>query len=285
MNLFIFSLLSVFASVVSIYLIIKIFRKIYEDEYKRPWLFIGFCALFLAFSEVLNFLSNFNINLFSNIESSKTASNMFVVISNMLLAYGILLEFYILKYFKSKSLRLKFIPTTEGNLDGSIDLNVDIGESYICFNDRKKQSLEEISRSLKKSFQGFFLTEENIEYFREKYKILKSPICYIYEVKDIETKNDLLDSFGANTDIADPLELNNILVFVENFLERAKKPIIIMDLNLIYQKNNYSISSDFVLFLSKKIKKFNAIGIFFIDEDKFEKPLIDEIKINLKELE
>ena len=286
MNLFIFSLLSVFVSAFSIYLITKIFRKIYDEEYKRPWLFIGLCALTLACSQIILFFeSTFQMYMFSSKEISKVVYELLVVCSNLFLGYGILLEFYILRYFKSKTIKLKFIPTTEGNMEGDIDLNVDFKKSYICYNEKKKYVLKEVSRALKRSFQGFFLTEDKILKFRKDFSVVKSPVCYIHEIKDVSAKKQIIEISGENSDVVDPFELNNILIFIDNFLERAKKPIICMDLNLIFYKNNYTISKDFVLYIVKKIEKFNSIAIFFIDENKFEKSLIDDLNSILNKLD
>jgi hypothetical protein len=287
MNILIFSMLSVFVSILSIFLIIKIFSKVYNDEYKRPWLFIAFCSLFLGASEMIDFLSNsFQIYIFSK-DSSKLASDFLIFISNSFLAYGILLEFLIINYMKGKYVKLKFVPLSEGSASGGLDLNVSFSKSYICFNERKKEVLEEICYGFKNGYQGFLLLEQNPIEVKGKYNLERTPICYIYEIKNRQIYDEYKKEFNkkANIDICDPHELTNFLNYISTFLEQADKPIIAFQLDSILKKNEYSIVNDFVNYIKKKVEKYNGICIFLVNEKEIEFKEIDELKFLLNEID
>ena len=128
-NFSIISLFSAIISVLAIVIVFAIFNRVYSENYKKPWMFIGISTIILAISQLIDFgYQYFNLNIITN---SLTEFILYFLnfTSILILTYGLLLEFMILKYYKGKFVKMKFIPIQEGSLGGNIAGTV---ESSFC---------------------------------------------------------------------------------------------------------------------------------------------------------
>jgi hypothetical protein len=279
------SLLSALLSILAILLVVSIFRKVYQEDYKKPWLFIGVSAIFLASSELLRFLSSSYYIYIINQSISEAIQLILVFISIAFLTYALLLEYLILEFYKGKFVKMKFLPVQEGTLGGEIDLNISNGNSYLSYKKEKKFLIEQFSEATKKGFEGFLLTEMNPSEIRTKYNLAKTPIGWITQVESTVNSDYLKKSLDENSDIIDPVQLNNMISYIDNFLEQSTNSFIMIDLNLVFRVNNFSIALEFLKYISSKSQKYNGILILLINEDIISKSQKSSLDSFLKELE
>ncbi len=279
------SLLSASLSVVAILLVFSIFRKVYQEDYKKPWLFIGVSAIFLASSEVLRFLSSTYYIYIISPNISEGIQLILVFISIAVLTYALLLEYLILEFYKGKFVKMKFLPVQEGTLGGELDLNISNGNSYLSYKKDKNFLLEQFSEATKKGFEGFLLTEKNPSEIRTKYSLAKTPIGWITQVEGSVNSDYLKQSLDENSDIVDPIQLNNVISYIDNFLEQSTNPFIMLDLNLILRVNNFSIALEFLKYLNSKSTRYNGVLILLVNEDIISKSQKSSLDNFLKELE
>lgn len=281
----IISLLSGFISVIAIIIVLSIFNKVYQEDYKKPWLFIGISTLFLASSQILRFLAGFFNIYIINLNITEAITYILDFISIVFLTYALILEQVILRYFKGKFVKMKFIPVQEGTLGGEIDLNISNGASYFAIKKDKKYMLEQFTQATKKGFEGFLIIEDNPKEIRTKYNLQKTPIAWISQIElELDSKY-LKDSLDENSDIVDPLQLNNLITYVDNFLEQSQNPFIMIDLNLLFRTNNYTIVLEFLKYLASRTERFNGILIVLINIDILKNNQIEEIKTFMNDLE
>lgn len=279
------SLLSAIMSVIAILIVFLIFTKVYQEEYKRPWLFIGISTLFLGSSQLLRFLSGSLGVYIINSTTTEAITYILDFIAVTILAYALLLEQMILIYIKGKFIKMKFIPVQEGSLDGDIDMNVSNGVSYLSVKRNRNEMFSQFSQATKKGFEGFLIVEENPKEIREKYQIFKTPIAWVSHIDSSIDSRYLKDSLDENSDIIDPLQLNNIINFIDNFLEQSQNPFVMIDLNMILRTNNYTIVIEFLKYVSSKIERYNGVFICLLNTDILKKDQIDELGMFLKNLE
>jgi len=278
------SLISVIISIFAISLALNIFNKVYQENFKKPWLFIGISAIFIAISQLIYFFSGvFGIYII-NYQITEVINYILEFIAITILTYGLILEYLILTYYKGKFVKMKFIPVQEGTLAGDLDLNIENGLSY--YYEKNKQIIyEEFSKATKIGFEGFLITEENPKTIRNKFKLLKTPIAWINQIESSINSDYIKQSLDENSDIVSPLQLNNIISFVDNFLEQSQNPFIVVDLNLILRTNNHEIVFEFLKYISNKKNKFNGIFICLFNKDILEKGDENQLNEFLKELE
>ena len=282
----IFSFLSFIASLIGIFLVFLIFRKLYEDKYRRPWVFIGFATVLLGLSMILEFLSSIFKNYISGQEIiSTTIISFFLFVGILFLVYGVFLEFLILRFYKGRFVKTQFIPVIEGTLGGHINLNVKYGISYISHIKDKEFLLKQFSNSVKRGFQGFLITESSPKKIRKKYNIEKTPILWINESKNISEEDTIKKEVDKSSGSSSPFEINDIVSFIDEFLEQSKKPFILFEITSILKKNNEDIINDFINYLKHKISKYEGFIIFLINENLIESEENDKLKDLLKELE
>lgn len=279
------SLLSAIFSIIAILIVLNIFNKVYEEDYKKPWLFIGISTLFLVSAQLLQFISNtFELDI---INSSITEGIIYILefISVTVLTYALLLEYFILKYYKGKFVKMKFIPIQEGTLGGEIDLNVETGQSYLALKRDKKYLITQVSEAVKKGYEGFLLIEENPRNIRTTYNLTKTPIAWISQIDSNINSDYLKDSLDENSDLVDPLHLNNLISYVDNFLEQSQNPFIFIDLNLLIRTNDFAIFEEFLRYITNKCEKYNGILIANLESDILKENQIKELNEFLKNLE
>jgi hypothetical protein len=285
LSISIISLLSVIMSVLAIYFVFSIYSKVYSQKHRRPWLFIGVCALFLSSSELLRFVyTTYGVVIVSTL-ITEAVIYLLVFISMVNLAYGLLLEHLILTYYKGKFVKMKFVPVQEGSLSGDLDINVSNGNCYLALKKDRKFLIEQFATATKKGFEGFFISEDNPKKVRTTNEIYKTPIAWVTQLKSdagTEYSNEVLDE---NSDLVDPIEINDIISYVDNFLEQSSNPFILIDLNLILKVNSFYVATEFLKYISSKIEKYNGIGVFMINLDVISKNQEYELKQFLKEFE
>jgi len=279
------SLISGAVSILAIFLSLKIFNKVYQEDYKKPWLFIGISAIFIAISQLIYFVSGVFGKFIISSEITELINYIIEFIAIMFLTYALILEYVLLKYYKGKFVKMKFIPVQEGTIGGELDINVSDGSSYLALKKDKKFLLEQFSIAAKKGFEGFLITEQNPKEIRTKYNLVKTPIGWITQFESQVSSDYVKQSLDENSDIIDPLQLNNLISYVDNFLEQSQNPFIMIDLNLILKTNNHEIVFEFLRYISSKITKYNGILISLINNDVLEKGEESEIKEFLRELE
>jgi len=278
-------LFSAIVSLIAMFLAIFIFNKVYQEDYKKPWLFIGISILFLAFAKMGTFLSGFlNINII-NFKVTEFLIDILDFISISILTYAILLEFMILKYFKGKFVKFRFVPVQEGSLDASLDISVSKGNSYLVYKKDIKFFDSQFVLAAKSGFEGFLITEENPREFRNKYKIEKTPIAWVSQIKIGINSLYLKDSLDPNTEMVEPINLNNIINYFDTFLEQSTNPFIMIDLNLILELNNFQIVYEFLEYLNSKIHKYNGILLCRINKDVMDDFDLDKLKTLMRNLE
>ena len=285
-NVSIILLLSAIISIFGGLIIFGIFKKVYQEKYKRPWIFIAISTLFFAASNLLRYLmDSFDIFIY-NQTATLYADYILGFIGMAILVYGLLLEYFILEYYKGKFVKMKLIPVQEGTLGGEIDLNVTKGVSYLAIKKDIKFLQEEFALATKKGFEGFLLTEQNPREIRTKHNIQKTPIAWINQIDGDKKSPFLQEEFlDESTELVDPLQLNKIISFVDNFLEQSTSPFIMMDLNLILRMNSFQIANEFLQYVAHRSEKYNGIFICLLNEDLIKDFQIGDLKGFLKDLE
>lgn len=281
------SAISLFSAVVSIFAILislGIFRKVYEENYKKPWLYIGISSLILAFSQLFRFLNGFFMIQVLNQDVTEFLFYVLDFISIMVLTYGIFLESLILRYYKGKFVKFKFIPVQEGSMDGDLDINVANGFAYLALKKDRDFLLKQFSEATKKGFEGFLIGETPPLDIRKKYNIEKTPIAWINQSDSSKSSyvKEYLDDFS---DIVEPININDIISFIDNFLEQSQNPFIMIDLNLILKINNFTIVSEFLKYIANRIIKYDGVLICLINNHELEKSNLAELNTFLKQLE
>lgn len=277
-------LFSAAISLIAVFIVFSIFRKVYQEDYKRPWLFIGISTLFLICSQLLRFFYDFFNFQIINLNITEYAIYLFDFISITILAYALLLEMLILKYYKGKFVKMKFIPVQEGSLSGDLDLDISPKNSYIAIKKDRNFLFEQFTQATKKGFEGFLFCESNPREIRLKYGIIKTPIAWITQIEK-DSNEDYKRFIDSNSDVIDPLQLNNMVHFIDNFLEQSQSPFIMLELNLLFRTNNKEIVNEFLTYITAKIEKYNGIFIGLLNLDVLQDHEIAEIKTFLKELE
>lgn len=279
------SLLSAFMSVVAIFLAVFIFNKVYQENYKRPWLFIGISAIFIGLAQLIRFSSGFFGLYIYNSQTTEVILYFLDFISISIIAYGLLLEFFILKFYKGKFVKMKLLPVQEGTLGGELDINVSNGNSYLAFKKDRNFLLEQFSSATRKGFEGFLITELNPKDTRLKYGIPKTPIAWITQNEAGQNANFMKEFMDETSEKLDPLEINNLISYIDNFLEQAQNPFILIELNLLFKINNHAIVFECLKYISAKTQKYNGILICAINIDVLEKSEKQDLQGFLKELE
>ena len=268
-------LFSAFVSLIAMFLVIFIFNKVYQENYKKPWLFIGLSILFLSFAKIGTFLSGFfGINII-NLRITTFIIDILNFISISILTYAILLEFMILKYYKGKFIKFRFIPVQEGSLDANLEISVSKGNSYLVYKKDINFFDSQFSLATKSGFEGFLITEENPKEFRTKNKLIKTPIAWISQIQSGISSEYLKNTLDSNSEMVEPINLNNIINYFDNFLEQSTNPFIMIDLNLILKLNNFQIVYEFIEYLNIRIRKNNGILLCRLNKD-----IIDEVDLN-----
>lgn len=277
------SLVSAIISVLAILVVLSIFRKVYQEDYKKPWLFIGISALFLAFSQLLTFLSSFYSFVIINSDVTDFLEYVLDFIAISILTYGLFLESMILKFIKGKFVKFKFVPVQEGTIGGDIDLNVSNGVGYLALKKDRNFLLEQFALATKKGFEGFLIVEESPSEIREKYNLEKTPIAWIKQFDD-NIGDYVKKNLDSNSDIVEPINLNNLITFIDNFLEQSQNPFVLIELNEILKSNNFSITTEFLEYIKNHIVKYNGILIYMVNGDILDRSQLSDLQSFLIDL-
>jgi len=275
---------SLLGSILAIALSIGIFKKVYQQEYRKPWIFIGLSSIFLATAQIIYFFQEFYPLTFVDI-SNELITTILEFVGVLLLAYGLSKEYQNLKSPTGKYVKIKFIPVQEENLGGELDINISKGISYIGIKKDKEFLLKQFSKATKKGFEGFLFTETPPTDIREEFSLQKTPIGWISQLNNEVEQQFIKAALDENSDIIDPIQLNNWISYIDNFLSESKKPFIFIELDNIFKVNNNEIVLEFLKYISTKIKNSNGILLTVLNSD----PLTQTEKLELsgifKELE
>jgi len=279
------SLLSFFMSIFAIYLVFAIIQKVYNENHRKPWLYIGTAAISLSLSELIRFFYYSQNYIIGTILITEGIIYSLVFFSLGFLSYGLLLEYLILRFYKGKFVKMKFVPVEEGSATGDLDINLQNGVSYLSFKKDRYFMYEQFSIATKQGFQGFLITEDNPKDIRNKFKLVKTPIAWLTQI-DKSIKSDYLkDSLDENSDVVDPLQINNMISYIDNFLDQSSNPIIMIDCNQLFRLNSFYIALEFLKYISVKISKFNGVVVMLVSPDLLKKSEIIELDQFLSILE
>jgi len=279
------SLFSAITSVFSIVIVFLILNKVFQDKYKKPWYFIGVATLFLSISQIISFLYGFLDVVIVTEEITIFTSLALEFIAMTVLTYALFLELFILKFYKGKFVKFKFIPVQEGNSDGDLDIDVTNGKSYVAVKKDKKYFHEQFAQAIKMSYEGFLITEKVPREIRHLYAIEKTPIAFINHSETEDALQFIKKDLDENSGIVEPINLNNIITFIDNFLEESTNPFIMIELDLIFENNNFSIVLEFLKYISSKMEKYKGVLICLINKDNISVQQIEEVRKILKDLE
>lgn len=279
------SLLSFIMSIVAIYLVFAIMQKVYTEKHRKPWLYIGTAAISLSLSELLRFFYYSQSYVVGTIAITEGIIYSLVFFSLAFLSYGLLLEFLILRYYKGKFVKIKFIPVEEGSATGDLDINLSNGTSYLSYKKDRRFMYEQFSLATKQGFQGFLVSEDNPKEVRTRFKLIKTPIAWLSQIDKNIQGDYLRDTLDENSDIVDPLQVNNLITFVDNFLDQSSSPLIMIDCNLLFRLNSFYIALEFLKYVAARTQKFNGVAIMIISPDLLKKSELMELDQFLKVLE
>ena len=285
LNFSVVSLLSFFMSIIAIYLVFAIMQKVYSEKHRKPWLYIGTAAIALSLSELLRFFYYSQNYIVGTIAITEGVIYSLVFFALAFLSYGLLLEYLILRYYKGKFVKIKFIPVYEGYASGYLYINISNGVSYLSTKKNRDFIYEQFSLATKQGFQGFLISEDNPTEIRKKYKLLKTPIAWLSQIDKNISGNYLKDSLDENSDIVNPLQINNLISFLDNFLDQSSNPIIMVDCNLLFRLNSFYIALEFLKYVSARVSKYNGVAIMMMSPDLLQKSELMELEQFLKTLD
>jgi len=271
------SILTLILSIPSMILSFLIFQKIYNQKHKRPWLYISISSIFIMLKSILEIV---NIKII-NSAITIVVLGLLNFVSVSLIFFALLLEYLITKYYKGKFLKIKFIPVQEGTLSESFDINISNGEAYLAYKKDKQFLLEEFSKGVKSGFEGFLLVENSPKEIREKYNLQKTPIAWITQISD--ESSYIKENLTENSDVVEPIKINQIVDDIDLFLEEAERPFILIEINEIIRINNIGIVFELLNYISNKVKNRNGILIVMLNRD-IEKDLLFDLRSFLKDL-
>jgi hypothetical protein len=272
-------------SIFAIYLVFAIMQKVYTEKHRKPWLYIGTAAIALSLSELLRFFYYSQNYIVGTIGITEGIIYSLVFFSLGFLSYGLLLEYLILRFYKGKFVKIKFIPVEEGSVSGDLDIDLTNGVSYLSYKKDRRFMYEQFSLATKQGFQGFLISEDNPTEIRKKFKLTKTPIAWLSQIDKNIQGNYLRDSLDENSDIVDPLQINNLITFVDNFLDQSSNPLIMVDCNLLFRLNSFYIALEFLKYVSARTAKFNGVAIMTMSPDLLKKSELMELDQFLKILE
>lgn len=248
-------------SVVSFILGFLILRKVFEEEYRRPWLFISFSVFLFAPAQILRFI--YGDLIIRNNEISSLIYGL-EFIAQACLAYALVLEFAILRYVKGKFVKMRFIPIQEGSIDGTLSIDVTKSQSYFAYKKDREYLLKSFKEAVTKGYQGFLLTSYPPYVVRRDHNLPKTPILMITNPENNQGPN--LDS-DTNAQSADALHFNEMIRDVDNFYEQAQNPFILIELDEILRYNPFDIIFELLQYLKAKNSKNNGVLIIHINQD------------------
>ncbi len=259
MNLSFLLIFGALFSIISFILALLIVRKVFDDEYKRPWFFISLGMLIYSPTQILRYLNDAGYL----IESAVSFIYAFELIAHGLLMYGLLVEFFILRYIKGKFVKMRFTPVQEGSMDGILPIDVTKGHSYLAYKKDSKYMLNVFSQAVKKGYEGFLITQQYPLNLRGEYGLIQTPILMITNPES-SVVNSVIDE---NAQSVDALHFSSIINDIDNYLEQAKNPFIMMQIDEILQYNPFNIVLELLEYLKAKNSRYESILILQINTD------------------
>lgn len=260
MNLSFLLLIGSIFSVISFILAFIILRKVFEQEHRKPWIFISFSVFLYAPAQILRYLYG----------DTFTDNDVAIIIYGLefmghgFLMYGLLLEFFIIKYVKGRFVKMRFIPIQEGSVDGVLSIDVTKSQSYLAHKKDREYMLKAFKEAVSKGYEGFLLTSYPPYIVRRDHGIMKTPILMITNPESDETPNLSSD---PNAQSVDALHFNEMIRDIDSFYEQANNPFILIELDEILRYNPFDIIFELLRYLKSKNSKNQGILIIAINED------------------
>lgn len=259
MNLSFLLLFGAVFSAISFVISILILKKVFSDEYKRPWLFITFGIFLYTPAQILRYL----------IENETSPADLMPLVHSLefmgqgLILYALIFEYLILKLVKGNFVKMKFVPVQEGNMDGTLNIDVTKGQSYLAYKKDYSYLLDQFSDAVKKGYEGFLLTQFDPLEIRKNHGLVKTPILMITNPE----KNIQSTQIDSNAMSIDALHFSAIIKEIDTFYDQAQNPIIMFQLDDIARYNPFDIILELLKYVKEKNKKFNGIFIISVNED------------------
>lgn len=280
-----FFVASALASVVAIILSFGIFKKVFQENYKKPWLFIGISAVFFGLSQIIQALSSFYSIYIINANTTEIVSYLLEFVGILSLAYGLLLEYLILKYYKGKFVKMTLVPVQEGSFGGKLAINVSKGTTYFAYKKDVKFLFTQAYEASKSGFESFLITEKPPLDVRHNYGLEKSPIVWLNEISENLESAYSRDQKDENSELVDPIQLNKVVSYIDLFLENSSHPFVVLELNQILRKNNFDVSYQLLSYIVARIEKYNGVLICLLNEDVVNDNELQRLRFLTKELE
>ena len=278
MNLSFLLLIGALFASVSFILSLLIVKKVFDEEYRRPWFFITLSVLLYAPSQILRYLNIQSIVLIPNIESLIYSLEF---ASSGLLMYALLLEFIILKYIKGRFVKMRFVPVQEGRVDGTLSIDVSKAQTYFAYKKDHNHIMDSFKEAVQKGYQGFLITQFSPLNIRKDYGLVKTPILLISSPENSLT-NTVIDS---NAQSIDALHFNTIIKDIDTFYEQAKSSFIVFELDMILRYNSFEIVIELIEYLKSKNQRYEGVLLLTVNEDVTSYANISRLKEICNELE
>ncbi|MFP4402225.1 MAG: DUF835 domain-containing protein [Candidatus Nanoarchaeia archaeon] len=264
-------------SAISFVLGLLILRKVFEEKYRRPWLFISLSVILFTPAQILRFFET---------QDMLISEAIFVIyglefVAQAFLMYALLLEFFILKFVKGKFVKMRFIPVQEGSVDGILSFDVTKGEGYLAHKKDRDYLFRCFKEATTKGYEGFMLTTKFPYDVRKEYGLVKTPILMITDPQSDETISDV----GANAQVADALHFSEMIRDIDYFYSQSQNPFIFIEIDEILKYSPFDIVFELLQYLKAKNSKSNGILIISIYQDSLNYFNLTRIKQLLHELE
>ncbi|MCA9486596.1 DUF835 domain-containing protein [Candidatus Woesearchaeota archaeon] len=260
-----------------------IFNKVYQEKYKRPWMFIGISTIFFTISEILRFYTEFFTYFFAG---SNTVTQFILLATNFIaltcLCYGIFLEHLILKYYKGRFVKMNLVPVQEEQVRTDVKVSIRTGASYIATKKDELEVKEQFALATKKGFEGFLVTEELPKEVRATYSLLKTPIVWLHSSSQEDSARGQLDE---NSELLDPMQLNQLIVYIDSFLEQSQNPYIFIVLDPFFRMNSFAIVFEFIKYISAKVQRNRGVLVCLVDEKSIAGTELTELESELRPYE
>ncbi|MFT4244614.1 MAG: DUF835 domain-containing protein [Candidatus Woesearchaeota archaeon] len=260
LNISFLLLIGALFSVISFFLAIFILKKVFEEKYRRPWLFVALGIICYAPAQVLRFIFSDNL-------TGETISYViygFEFIGHAFLMYGLLLELFIIKLVKGKFVQMRFIPIQEGNIEGTLSFDVTNSKSYLAYKKDKNFLLKAFKEAVSKGYQGFLLTTSYPSDIRGEYGLQQTPILMIFNPQN-EIKPHLEND--PHSESVDALHFNEMIQDIDNFYAQAQTPFVMIELDMILEYNPFEIVLGLLEYIKSKNETHKGVLILTIQQD------------------
>ena len=260
LNISFLLLIGALFSVISFFLALLILRKVFEEKYRRPWLFVALGIICYAPAQVLRFIFLDNVTG----ESISYVIYGFEFVGHAFLMYGLLLELFILKLVKGKFVQMRFVPVQEGTVDGTLSFDVTNSKAYLAYKKDRNFLLKSFKEAVNKGYQGFLLTTSYPNDIRGEYGLQQTPILMISNPQN-EIKPHLEND--PYSESVDALHFNEMIQDIDNFYAQAQTPFVLIELDMVLEYNPFEIVLGLLEYIKSKNETHKGVLILTIQQD------------------